>query len=229
MVDSVRKFLKIAGISVAVLIGSFIIFFLVVLIITPDYPFTTDSIEDYNNEKYNGNHSSYVFMPTLPENAEVVSYYSYNYWDKSYDRYLELKFGTREEIYEYLNALFEYAIANIEEARLTLYPKDDDWFAREVNPYDSSFIDCYSKDDFYYSGDYEYTGYKTFETTLYCSYGVISYSYDCLTVIQSYASGSFQRFYQDDYIPKFLERFGITHSSPSHQIVVEFDRINKDE
>lgn len=201
----------------------------IIVALPPNYPFTTDSIEDYNNEKYNSNHSYYVFMPTLPENAEVVSYYSYNYWDESYDRYLELKFGTREEMDEYLNALFEYSIANIEEEMQTLYPKDDDWFVREVNPYDSSFIDCYSKDDFYYSGDYEYTGYKTFETTLYCSYSVISYSYDCLTVIQSYASGSFQRFYQDDYIPKFLERFGITHSSPSHEIVVEFDRINKDE
>ena len=228
MVNPVIKFLKIAGISVAVLIGSFIIFFLVVVITTPDYPFTTDSIEDYNNDKYNSNRSYIVFMPTLPENAEVVSYYSYNYWDQNYDRYLELKFGTREEMDEYLNALFEYAIANIEEERPTLYPKDDDWFAREVNPYDSSFIDCYSKEYFYSRGDHEYTGYET-GSSLYCVYRVISYSYDSLTVIQSYARGSFQRFYHGDYIPKFLERFGITHDSPSHEIVVEFDRINKDE
>lgn len=200
----------------------------IIVALPPYYPFTTDSIEDYNNEKYNSNHSYYVFMPMLPENAEVVSYYSYNYWDQNYDRYLELKFGTREEMDEYLNALFEYAIANIEEARQTLYPKDDDWFAREVNPYDSSFIDCYSKEDFYSRGEHEYTGYKT-GSSLRCSYSVISYSYDCLTVIQSYARGSFQRFYHGDYIPKFLERFGITHSSPSHEIVVEFDRINKDE
>ena len=200
----------------------------IIVALQPNYPFTTDSIEDYNNEKYNGDHSYYVFMPTLPENAEVVSYYSYNYWDQDYDRYLELKFGTREEMDEYLNALFEYASANIEEARQTLYPKDDDWFAREVNPYDSSFIDCYSKDHFYSRGEYEYTGYET-GSSLRCSYSVISYSYDCLTVIQSYARGSFQRFYHGDYIPKFLERFGITHASPSHEIVVEFDRINKDE
>ena len=200
----------------------------IIVALQPNYPFTTDSIEDYNNEKYNSNHSYYVFMPTLPENAEVVSYYSYNYWDQNYDRYLELKFGTREEMDEYLNALFEYASANIEEARQTLYPKDDDWFAREVDPYDSSFIDCYSKEDFYSRGEHEYTGYET-GSSLYCSYSVISYSYDCLTVIQSYACGSFQRFYHGDYIPKFLERFGITHSSQSHEIVVEFDRINKDE
>ncbi len=197
----------------------------IILITTPDYPVLTNSINDYSAKGYYFDNR--IFMPTLPENAEVISYYSYNHWNEDYDQYLELKFNTKEEMEEYLNVLFDYSQSYIEQVGFQMCPENNDWFVRETNPYNSSFVDCYSKAEHYWRGEQAYTGYRV-DDYIRCRYNVISYSYDCLTVIQSSCEGGFERKDNKNYTPKFLERFGITYGSVSHEIAIEFDFSNKD-
>ena len=195
----------------------------IIVALQPNYPITTDRIEDYGNDEYY--FVDKIFMPYLLKNAEVVSYYSYNYWDEDYDLYLELKFNTEDEMDAYLDALFSYVKTKSD--AIAYSPVGGDWFVREEHPSDPSFTVCYYKDFHYNQAYQDKTGYRIEDYYYICCYAVICYSYDSLTVIQSASQGSFNMYY-NEYTPKFLERFGITYDSPSHEFVIEFDRINKD-
>lgn len=215
------KTFLIIGIVIVVLLHCVVTFIVVVWLTTPDYPFYTDSVEDYNSDEYYFDEG--FFMPDLPRNAQVVAYSSYNYWNEDYDQYLEVRFDTKEEMDGYISALFGYLDQRREADGIQYSPDNGDWFLRETNPYDSSFVDCYYKKYRFHSPPYyEFTGYRVEEDLFDCHYCVISYSYESLTVIQSECRGTFYE-NENEYTPKFLERFGINESARYKFIRVGFD------
>ena len=80
------------------------------------------------------------------------------------------------------------------------------WIQKIQNPYDESFIELFVATTFWLSSP-NYGGYFMREQygTYNCSFSVIGYSYDELTVIQTYIDGLFS--IENSPIPKYFERF----------------------
>lgn len=174
-----------------------------------DYPKYIDSISEYNTTEYPV--KSPVFVDVIPENAEVVSYYYYNYWNEQTDRYLELTFEDQNAMEVYLQTLFAHA---------TVYESDilrkfDDCFIEEKNPYDDSYIDCFY---IIYSVEVNnrcVTGYSINNDDgreIFAYYNIISYSLENLTIIQTSTNGLYRDKIQS-YIPKYLMRFSVQTES----------------
>lgn len=167
----------------------------------------TEDINDYGSEQYPI--SSTIFPDEIPSNAQVVSFSYYNYWQEAEDIYLELKFYTIQEMERYLSILKSDCIAKCQDYTP---PKNGEWFVEEKNIYNESYTDLYFT--FYNTSKEEniYTGFiieKDSEETLYkCNFGLICYSYDELTVIQTYVHGWYQESVHN-YIPKYFVRFNI--------------------
>ena len=211
-----KTLIVVGSILVAVILVVSVIL-IVALSSTPDYPIYTSSASDYNS----GDYYFYdgFFMPTLPENATVVAYYSYDYWKEEQDQYLELSFNSKEEMDSYLTSFYEY-LAELR-SDIKHFPTDGEWFIRETNPYDSSFVDCFYKEYHYFQYDITYTGYEVTEDDYHCCYAVLSYSYDSFAVIQSVSNGHFER-NDNDYIPQYLERFGIDETITNKKMPLSF-------
>ena len=167
----------------------------------------TDDIQDYNSKKYQIPQT--VFLPEIPENAEVVEFSYYNYWHEARDVYLELKFQTKAEMDDYLRLLKENGTASCNKD--TSADKAE-WFVEETNIYDQSFTDLFCLIHCSEDGEGYYTGYRTEVgkdgSICACNFGVISFSYEKLTVIQSCTHGWYREAVHD-YVPKYLVRFGV--------------------
>ena len=62
--------------------------------------YTTD-ISNYDSEEYPIDVCGFLFKE-LPENAEVLSFSYYDYWNEDVDIYLELKFEHQDELLNYI-------------------------------------------------------------------------------------------------------------------------------
>ena len=182
--------------------------FVVYKIATVDYYLLyTEDIKNYNSEKYSI--PSTIFPDEIPSNVQVVSFSYYNYWHEAEDIYLELKFNSTEEMEDYLSVLKSQCITVCKKYNSF---KDENLFASEKNIYNESFVDLFCL--IYYSSDQNksFTGYvieNNEDIIRYkCDFGLISYSYDDLTVIHSLVQGWYLN-KKHNYIPKYFVRFDI--------------------
>lgn len=169
----------------------------------------TENVADYHTKDYPL--YSYVFMSELPECAEVVSFSYYNYWEEAKDYYLELKFTSQEEMNAYLNDLWSEAEASLQK---DYQSTDRKWFISDQNPYDPSYTDFFCTYYRIITADTEYTGYSIepsedpYIPSYICNFGVISCSFEELTVIQTCVSGHFREG-THHHIPKYFQRFNL--------------------
>ena len=196
----------------------FILTLLFQLISCDDYGVLyTESIEDYNTEKYSVRKSFY--LDSIPENATVVSFSYYEYWNESSDVYLELRFSTVQELERYICSIKDHVKSSL--STKPTQPLDNEWFLEVDNPYNEKYADLFCRSYNSSSAEGDFTGYsikiKPNYTLYRCNYGIVSYSLEELTVIQSSAVGSFE-YFEEAYVPKYFRRFNI----PTDQ---EFERI----
>lgn len=162
----------------------------------------TERIADYNSEKYRL--IPEIFLDEIPSNVDVISFSYYSYWSEAKDIYLELKFSSKDKMDAYLSELMDHGLQSSS--------IDGELFITEQNPYDPTFTDLFCTTYITFTKDQTYTGYsidpvKNRDAITYdCNFAVISYSFEKLTVIQSYVCGS----YRDnihDYTPHYFLRF----------------------
>ena len=187
----------------------FILTLLFQLISCDDYGVLyTESIEDYNTEKYSVRKSFY--LDSIPENATVVSFSYYEYWNESSDVYLELRFSTVQELEEHLFSVKNHVKSSL--STKPTQPLDNEWFFEVDNPYNEKYADLFCRSYNTSSAEGDFTGYsieiKPNYTLYRCNYGIVSYSLEELTVIQSSAVGSFE-YFEEAYVPKYFRRFNI--------------------
>ena len=176
-----------------------------------DFTFYTENIEDYDSEEF-PIPRHYIFLDEIPENATVVRFSHYHFYNhEDEDVYLELKFETKEEMDEYLSAIKQYCKENFNSK---LYNTTNP-FIEVQNIYDEKFVDLFCRDVCLITSDKRFTGYESHLYTndkddfdIKCHFAVISYSYDDLTVIQSYSSGTFFE-WENEYTPQYLVRFSV--------------------
>ena len=180
----------------------------------------TSDIADYNTEKYP------IYSPfpeSIPENAEVVKFAWYNNWYERQDIYLELRFDSEDALLDFLNERIT-TVSNELTADKKYRPADGNWFFTTENPYDDSFVDCFDKDAYVWSGDERYVGYevvKRNENYWYdCHYKMISYSLSSRTLIITYARGDFLDGFNKT--PVYFERFSVPKEPVNRLIPVEF-------
>lgn len=180
-----------------------------VRIILPCGVYVTESVSDYNTAEYPLHLP--VFLNELPPCAEVVSFSYYNYWYEANDYYLELKFSSRELMEDYLS---EWWVAASESQQQDRRQTDREWFVVDPNPYDSSYTDIFCTTYINSTADMEYTGYSVeppedpHSPSYHCNFGVISYSFDELIVIQTYVHGHFREAVHH-HVPRFFLRFAL--------------------
>lgn len=176
------------------------------------YPIYTDDIKDYNSSAYPVD--QILFFETIPDNVEVVDFAHYAFWDDSEDIYLELKFKTIEELNKYISNIKN----QVQENTSLKPPENNEWFLEQKNPYNEKYTDLlclYYRYGRYYGQNFmQETGYEfSFRDEdeildCRCYYGIISYSYSDLLVIQTVAEGTFLSA-SDDYYPQYLQKFDV--------------------
>lgn len=203
-----RVMLLLIGLVVAGVFCSII----VSCLLMDDYPKFTSDIKDYGSDKYLLDSS--LFLPTIPSSAKVVDFSYYNYWNEAKDIYLEVRFTSREEMDAYLAAVNEHSMEELEQYCMPTY---QEWFVSETCIYDTSYTDSFCLFFRTYHAGEEYTGYSihplsisgvTESVTYDCNFGLISYSYEELTVIQTISQGVFRKTVHD-YIPAYFKRFHV--------------------
>lgn len=194
---------------IIILLAVIVVIILIMILNKSPYPLYTEKAEDYNSELYPIDES--LFLENIPIEAEVISYSYYNYWEEDQDIYLELKFQDRSDMEKYIEQLISCVIKQIEQKG---WEKDaNGWFIERTNPYQESYTDLFCTLYRSYRNDYSYTGYEIahYENSgiIYsCNYGLISYSYEELTVIQTSCCGSIYKSGQE-YTPKYFARFNV--------------------
>ena len=200
MVKRIRNFLLIALLLL-------ILAFLLWCLIMPKEVYFTENPDEYNTGNYT--FFSDIFLPELPQTASVVSFRLYQYWYEDVEYFLELEFNTEEDMRNYLEDLIESYLDEMPSHDQSL----ERWIAEEENPYDKSFTDMICTLYWVAGKDATYTGYEISpdENLKYDSNsGIISYSYESLTVIQSYLHGLFYTSeHGEDYVPKYFVRFNV--------------------
>ena len=176
----------------------------------------TENIEDYNYDNFV---FSPIFPEQIPENAHVVSFCKYLYYHVDRDFFLELKFDTVDEMQQYLTAI-------ISKCNNTSLTEEQSVFIESENIYDNAFTDLfYTINHITFSNSRMYTGY---ENKLYddgwrynCHFGIISFSYEDLTVIHAESSG--YGYNKDSrHFPRYLERFNVPLDE-AHQRIIYLD------
>jgi len=199
------------------LIISFVVYVAYKLYTTEEHLYYTESIDDYNTEKYPVN--SCIFAEEIPEYAEVIAFSYYDYWNEAIDIYLELKFDSEEDLNSYLESVRTRCLSCLDDYRP---PTNTGWIVEEENPYNTRFTDwlctlfSISVNDEHYTG-YEISPGET-ETKSDCNFGIISYSYEDLTVIQARTCGNFRSTIHK-YTPKYFARFGVPQTEPHERTV----------
>lgn len=193
--------------SVKVLAAVFLVVVIVLVVKTccaENHNFYTDDVDNYNVEPYLV--PKVIFPQKIPENADVVCFSYYDYWYEEEDFYLELKFDTEKEMEEYLQT---FSIDS---------EKD---FFKSQNTHNDSFVDYFCLLYNYISQNNFRFGYEIKEndgSMLYdCIFGVISCSFDELTVIHSYTSGHFIPTVHE-HLPKYFMRFGVPLDSDYRRV-----------
>ncbi|MBO5906576.1 MAG: hypothetical protein J6Q85_00285 [Clostridia bacterium] len=202
--------------KIALLILTIILALYLVLRIDAHFAHKKNVLNTQNPEDYSSSisHLRYppedVFLDTIPSNASVVSFSYYNYWRESEDYYLELKFGTKEELdacLEEIKAKYLNYLQRRNSSRIT------NPFIEKQNPHDNKFVDLFYTEFHVSTAERDFVGYETeilggkFNRSVH--FMTVSYSYEDLTVIHSFASGNFYNGKTGDYIPKYFVRFGV--------------------
>lgn len=184
-------------ISIVFVIISIVLLSVVKILITEEHFLITESINDYNSEKYPI--LLHIFPNELPKNAEVIDFSYYDYWYEAIDVYLELKFYSSDEMNEYLAEIKGEKLSNKE------------LYIEEKNVHNCSYTDIFLKNYITYSKKKAFTGYEI-ETKDYlcykCNYAVLSYSYEELVVIHSYSRGHFRPNIHK-HTPEYIKRFNV--------------------
>lgn len=168
----------------------------------------TDNIENYNSNEFPVPQT--IFPAEIPANAHVVSFSYFNYWHEAEDIYLELKFNTLEEMKLYLSDVKRACASHCQHSSST---KSNSCFIETQNIYNQSYEDMFSMLYCTSQGDNHYTGYTIRKTDSVimryeCNFGVITYSFDELTVIHSYVYGWYRSSIHN-HIPAYFKRFGV--------------------
>lgn len=181
----------------------------------------TEDINDYNSGKYKFFDSD-IFLEEIPSDLEVVdfSYYSYVNENKR-DIYLEVKFDTVDKLEAYLSTIKQMAIDNNPISSVSF--ENGTCFFEEQNPYNKSYIDIFYSFPFANKNNVDYVGYSVDTERENTEYGgcfsIISYSYEELTIVQTYSSGCYLE-NVDEYIPKYFRRFDIPLTQNHERYIV---------
>lgn len=180
--------------------------------------FYTENIHDYRSEQYPI--ASTFFLPELPNNATVVCFSNYSYWHELFDVYLELKFNTKEEMDEYVLSVVNNDLNA--QSKDKLAEPVNGWIIQEQNPYNNSYIDLISTELTSGTIDERWVGYRIDRSNdknlVSANLSIISYSYQDLTVIQSYMYGIYN-IDVNDYVFKYFTRFNISTNEDHKRII----------
>ena len=172
---------------------------------------------DYNTDKYPITEP--IFLDKIPVNARVASFSYYNYWDEARDIYLEIKFDTEEEFNAYLSDLTEKYLKAMEGISP---PSNCEWLVKMQNPYNENFVDLFCTAFVSYSENKIFTGYRIVldddECRYDCNFGVISYSYEELTIVQSLTTGYFCNSIHK-YTPQYFVRFSVPFNETTERLI----------
>ncbi len=179
-----------------------------------DYVVCTDDISNFNIGKYEWFGAVFSESTNLPENAEVIDYYYYDHFGEARDEYLELKFQTEEEIIEYLEKTLTEIKANLSDKTT---PQYGEWFYEEQNPYNSTYTDLLCLYNHSYKPSLgekpNYCGYSVNiegnEIEISAHLGIISYSIEEKTVIQTFFDEYYNNSSSGYFIPKYFQKFGV--------------------
>lgn len=184
-------------ISIIFVIISIVFLSVVKILTTEEHFLMTESIDDYNSEKYPI--LIHIFPNEIPKNADVIAFSYYDYWYEAVDVYLELKFYSSDEMNEYLTEIKSKKISNKE------------LYIEEKNVHNSSYTDLFLKNNITYSEKKTFTGYEIEKKDYICykcNYAVLSYSYEDLVVIHSYSRGHFRPTVHK-HTPAYIKRFNV--------------------
>lgn len=177
-------------------------------LLTSDQPYVISSqnVNDYNSDKCHFSES--YFLNEVPARATIANLSYFEYYRESCEQYIELKFEDKDSLDYYLSTIKEHIIS-----KKTSTAEYDPLFIEEKNPYDDRYIDIFYAPAHSITYNTRYTGYsikvKANDHIDYtCIYVLISYSYDELTVIQSYTRGTFCSL-EEEYVPMYLRRFNV--------------------
>lgn len=199
-----KKILSVIILTLVLCIG---IFFVITKSNDKDVFFTSD-VNNYNSELYPVPQN--VFPEAIPSNTQVVSYGYFNYRHEAKDIYLEMKFDSKEEMEKYLSEVKANCELNCKNSNSETQKQ---YFIYDENIYIPSYEDLFCTSYITSYGNEDFTGYRIVnmnaDSMCYkCNFGVISYSFDELTVIHTYVYG----WYINDvheHIPEYFERFNI--------------------
>ena len=172
-----------------------------------EHSYYTNDVADYGSESVYV--TTAIFPKVIPQNAEIVAFSYYNYYNEEEDAYLELRFASAEE----MNAYLAGRMAEAEEYLSQYHLSTDESFLMVQNPHNTAYTDlvCYFVHTS--AADESYTGYwveKTESTSwLRAICGIISYSEEELTVIHTYMRGSYSKDI-NHHTPKYLLRFEVS-------------------
>lgn len=168
----------------------------------------TNNIDDYGADRYHL--AAGIYLEEIPANAEVIRFSNYDCWNEVTDIYLELKFRSTDEMEHYLSDLRANCLNLLPNAAP---PQNGSWFIKEQNPYTESYYDEFFVLYHTLENGKNYVGYSveknknnTFDYS--CHFALISYSFEELTVIQTYVSGRFQDTVHN-YTPQYFIRFNV--------------------
>lgn len=179
----------------------------------------TEDIADYKAPGYPMFDT--IFLDSIPDSAHIMSFSNYSYWNEARDVFLELKFDSVESFEAYLSSL---KTNYLNEVKDSLEPYNG--FIEKQNPYNASYVDYMTGYHSAYTSGKNYSGFEIRvqedETVFDCCYGIISYSYDELTVIQTTTYGYFRDIIHN-YTPKYLLRFQVPLNQ-DHQYIHNWEQ-----
>ena len=183
-----------------------------------DDVFYTENIKDYHAESYPI--PSTFFLSKLPNNTKVKSFSNYSYWHELFDVYLELEFDSKEEMDKYISSIVNNDLNS--SSKENREEPINGWIIEEKNPYNDSYVDLISTELTSGTINERWVGYtisiQDEKTVVSTNLSIISYSYQDLTVIQSYMYGSYNT-NANDYVFKYFTRFNIPINDDHRRII----------
>lgn len=172
-----------------------------------DIVYTTD-IEDYFTLK--AYRRSCIFPEEIPDNAQVVSFYYYDYWHEDTDVFFELQFQSEAELETYIES---YVDEVQKEYQNQYEDANGRCFIEKTNSYSQSYNELYYTGNFSSASHKDYLGYsfdpdENAYLNYSCHFAVICYSNEDLRVVFSYTSGTFRN-REHNYTPAYFIRFKV--------------------
>lgn len=189
------------------------------IIRSPNITYTTNFEDYFAKEVYN--HSN-VLPEKIPDNAQIVGFYYYNYWNEDVDVFLEIQFDTKDDLISYVDFYEKLC----QEQYQTRHNVLESCFVKKNNAYCQSYTELYHIENHTMTGEKSYVGYeinpaKETLCNFDCHFGVVCYSYEELRVVFSYVRGGFRN-RENYYTPAYFIRFKVpTAEKIENYIVLE--------